>query len=142
MNFELNANVRSAMDEKLMEWEAIVLQATVLKDREMTLRKELFAMAFPKPTEGTNKLEIGNGYLLKGDYKLNRRLDEAALPTVLGKLKEINYPLIDRLVKYKPDMSIAEYRKLTDEQRKIMDECLTTSPGSPTLEIVAPKATA
>jgi hypothetical protein len=46
---------------------------------------------------------------------------------------------IDKLVKWKPEVAITEYRKLTEEERNRFDQCLVIKPGSPSLEIVIPK---
>ena len=124
---------------KLNAWQEQKKIAADSKALEMTLRKELFNKFFPNPEEGVNKLELQDGWGAKGTYKLDRKIDEAALPAVNDQLKELGVAF-DGLVKNKPSLVIKEYKKLNEEHRAIFDEALTTKPGSPTLEITAPKA--
>jgi hypothetical protein len=46
---------------------------------------------------------------------------------------------LEKLVKWKPEVSIKEYRLLTDEQRLLFDQVLVIKPGMPGLDIVIPK---
>lgn len=121
---------------KLYDWSKLREQLAALKDREETLRRELFADFFPAAEEGVNDEELGEGYVLKGTYKINRKLDEAALPAIL---KMLPASVADKVIHYKPGLVLAEYRKLKPVHKKILDEVVTASPGLPTLEIVAPK---
>lgn len=127
------------LSAKIQLWQATKDQADMLAEQEMKLRKELFAEVFPEPKEGVNHFELGNGYKLDGDYKINRNMDEAALPAVLAELRarQVN---TDTLVKYKPSLSISAYKALPDDMRLLFDQCLEIKPGSPSLKIVAPKA--
>lgn len=129
--------------EKLKRWnelrETIAAFKTTI-DEEMTLRKELFAEAFPSPVEGTNNLELPGGWVLKTTYKLDRKLDSSALPAVLAELRKHDVPA-DSLVDYEPKLNLKMYRTLSDANRSIFDQAMTIKPASPTLELNPPKGT-
>lgn len=48
--------------------------------------------------------------------------------------------IAERLIKWTPELSLTEYKQLSDKYRKIIDDVITASEGMPTLEIVEPKA--
>lgn len=127
--------------EKDLAFEKLRLATKVL--REMELRKQIVAMMWPMGQglpgrEGTNNSDIGNGWILKGTIKIERKVDEAALPAVREQLQKM---LInpDTLIKNTPELKTKEYRLLTEEQRLVMDTALVIKPGSPTLELIPPK---
>jgi hypothetical protein len=118
------------------------------KEREAALRKAVFELEFPSPTEGTQRIPLGNGYQLKAVYPLryecgNKQADcdrvEAGL-TELATLGQEAAFVADRLVKWLPEIAIKEYRDLKPEYKVIVDKFVTIKPGMPQLEIEAPKA--
>jgi len=129
---------------KLAEWNnALQLAegAKVLVAKEQELRKEIAALFFLEPTEGTNKVELEQGWTLKLTHKIDRKVDEAALPAVQEQLRllEINP---DPLVKMKPDLDTKAYKALklvNPDAAKVFEQALIIKPASPTLELVAPK---
>lgn len=124
----------------LEEWWKSVQAMTAAKaliDREQMLRKLVFAEFFPAPVEGTNKIDIENGWQLKAVHKLDRKIDEAALPSTLDALRKKGISA-DSLVRYKPEIQIKAFKGLTKEDRDIFSACLTTKPGSPTLDLIPP----
>lgn len=122
-------------------------QLAALKGAEAMLRRRVFAHYFPNPTEGSkdNKVPLndGTGAIVQGEHILNRKVDEGELE----KLKEAmfaegsNLPQLDfsKLIKWKPEVSMTEYRKLTDEERQAFDRCLVVTPGMPGVKVVIPK---
>lgn len=130
--------------EKLQEWQQAVIDAAGAKaliEREQTLRKEVAELFFPAPVEGTNAFELNAGYKLKLTYKLDRKLDEAALPAVMERVRGMQVNT-DELLKFEPTLVLKSYRALMQlhpEAAKVFDEALTIKPASPTLELVAPK---
>lgn len=123
--------------EDLANWYEMSQELRTLRAKESALRKQIFGAAFDNPVEGTNNHELDDGYVLKAKYPLTRTIDEGALAAITEKLTELGvHP--DSLVKYKPELKVAPYRKLNDEQRKLFDQALIIKPGSPTLEIVLP----
>lgn len=123
---------------KLEQWNALKSQLADLTEQERALRVELFGLAFPNPEEGSkyNKLDLPNGYMLQGDYKINRRVDEAALDTVRKQMDPIAF---GRTFRFKPDLITAGLRDLSDDQRAIASQAIIAAPGTPTLAIVQKK---
>ena len=77
---------------KLLEWEAAkaeVLMAKPVIEKEQALRKEVQAMFFPTPEEGTNNFDLAGGYKLKLTYKIDRKVDEGALEAVKEELRKM-----------------------------------------------------
>ena len=124
--------------KKLARWHVVKAEAAAAASEEVTLRKELFGEAFPNPIEGSkeNKCELGDGYILQGDYKINRRVDESALPTVREKL---SHDVFDKVIKFKASLNKAGFNSLTAEQKAIFADAVIETPGTPALEIKQPK---
>ena len=127
---------------KLTEWQNAKAEANKVNpiiEKEQALRKEVFDLFFPAPTEGTNKFDLPEGWVLKGTYKIDRKVDEQAVPAITEALRGMGVN-VDLLVTYEPKLKTATYKELTAEQRVVFDQALTIKPGSPTLELVPPKA--
>lgn len=131
---------------KLQEWHQAVLAAQEAKKvvgAEQALRKEVMALFFPEPVEGTNKFELEAGWSLKATHKIERKVDEAALPAVLQQLREMGVNP-DPLIRTKPDLDTKAYRSLVQsnpDAAHVFEQALTIKPGSPTVELIPPKAT-
>lgn len=121
------------------QWYKMHQELSRLRAAEMLLRKKIFSGLFPEPVEGTNKHELGDGWLLKATYSLTRDIDPGALSVARDMLieRKINP---DVLVNYKPSLVKSAYNKLTDDERAFFDQVLIVKPGSPSLEIVLPKS--
>lgn len=132
------------VDEALVKWGAISEQLETIKTAEMNLRKIIFGECFPNPKEGTNNLELGAGYILKGTHKLSYNVSNQddvctkALEAIHDTGNEGPF-IAERLIKWKPELSTSEYKKADDKYKKLLEPCLTIKPGSPSLELVAPK---
>lgn len=130
---------------KLQEWHQAVLAAQEAKkvvEAEQALRKEVMALFFPEPVEGTNKFELEAGWSLKATHKIERKVDEAALPAVLQQLREMGVNP-DPLIRTKPDLDTKAYKSLVQinpDAAHVFEQALTIKPGSPTVELVPPKA--
>lgn len=133
------------INEVMAEWGKLAQQLEDLKTLEAAYRMAVYEIQFPECEEGTNRLELGNGYSLKCVAKLNYTLankngeTEAALDE-LEKTGEQGKFLADRLVKWSPDLSVKEYRDLDPKYKTIIDKVLTIKPGTPQMEIEEPKA--
>lgn len=127
-----------ALLTKLEKWHTLKAEAAKLAEAEKELRLEIFNMAFPKPEEGSkyNKLDLADGYVLQGDYKINRRVDEAALAEVQKKMDPVSF---GRTFKFKPDLITAGFRDLDEKQAAIASMAVISSPGTPALSIVQKK---
>jgi hypothetical protein len=140
-------------DALLLLWQQKKDAIETAKAEEMDLRKYIVKREFPKPNEGMNNKELGNGYTLKAGVKYNYNLaDNDTVEATLEKLSNLGNAgsaISDRLVSWKPNFLLTEYRQLiedkdkgskfADDALKIITEMLTITEGAPTLEIKAPK---
>lgn len=154
---------------ELAEWyklrARIDAECTPLINQERALRKRLFDHFFPSPTEGTNNYVLPDGYIVKGKYPIDRKVDPGSLDglrtlrvmdvsaeflaslhvdtagvdpeTLVTKVMHLN---LDALLRYTPDLEVKAYRTLTAEQQAIFDRCMTIKPGSIAMEVVPPTA--
>lgn len=115
------------------------------KQTEALLRSRVFHGFFPEPVEGTNKHEIndGTGAVLKATHVIIRTVDEPSLEALQNAIgvEGSNVPKLPlgKLIRWKPEVVIAEYRKLTAEEMHAFDTALIIKPGSPQLEVTIPK---
>jgi len=120
-------------------WEQVSNLLSEIKDREMDMRLRLFAGAFANPKEGTNTHRLPDGREIKGQYKVNRYIDEAALPSTLQALREHGVANTDVLVRYKPELAKREWNSLSDEAKLMFSPAIIATPATPSLEVVIPK---
>jgi len=130
--------------EHLKEWYALKQQVDELKGKEVVLRQFIVAGLFPDPKEGTNThpLNDGTGAVAKATHVINRAVQVEQLEELEKSLEtDNNLPKLDldKLIKWKPEVAIKEYRTLTDEERHLFDQVLVIKPGMPGLEIMIPK---
>ncbi len=130
--------VQEVTQEDLNLWYKLTEELARVKVAEMELRKKIFGAKFPSPVEGTNTIPLTEGWVLKGQYKIDRKVDEAAVVALTPVLKEHKIP-IKELIIYKPELAIREYRNLDEAQMAIFNQVLLIKPGSPSLEIVKPR---
>ena len=140
-------------DQLLMLWDSKKKAIEVAKEEEMDLRKYIVGRAFPKKTEGTNTKELGNGYQLKAGIKYNYNLaDNDTVEDCLSRIAKIDNTgafIADRLVSWKPNFLLTEYRALVEDKEKgsksaeailnIVNNMLTITEAAPSLEIKEPK---
>src|SRR5699024_2831301 len=107
--------------DQIHEWWNMKQQVDILKAKESDLRQQIITAAFPGIQEGTENADLPQGYKLSVTGKLNRNIDEAALPAVLEQMGE---GAEDNLIERKPSLVMKEYRKLSDKQRKVFDQAL------------------
>ena len=146
--------VTAVTAEDLATWYQMQAELTALKASEAMLRSRIYKHFFPKAaageegTEGTNTVELedGTGAVLKAQRKVDRKVLEPELDAYKAALKEegCNLPKLplNKLIKWKPELSVSEYRKLTAEEQKACDTFLNIKDGSPQVEIVIPKRAA
>jgi hypothetical protein len=128
-------------------------QLIEVKAKELELRKYIVDRAFPEKHEGTNTLELGQGYELKANVKFNYRLaDNETVERTLARIAAIGNKgsfIADRLVSWSPSFLLTEYRELQAEAEKgsqeakeilkLTNEMLTIEDAAPALDIKAPK---
>lgn len=136
------------IDQVMLEWQKSKAELDACKEREAALRRAVFEVKFPTKKEGTQRIELGNGYHLKAVYPMTyncgTKPDDLAKVTnglnELAALGEEAKFIAQRVVKWMPEVSISEYRQLKPEYKMIVDKFVTIKPGSPQLEIEEPKA--
>jgi hypothetical protein len=119
-------------------WYEMDKQIKALKGQEMLLRLKIFKGKFVDPKEGTNSVDLPDGFVLKGKRTINRDVDAAALATLREQFRDAGIN-VDELIRYKPELKVGEYRTLTAEQMLIFDQALVIKDGAPALEIMMPK---
>ena len=114
------------------------------KETEMELRKQVQKMFFPTPEKGTQRVDLAMGYKLKLVHKINYTLGNNDLVNkALDEMAAVGNEgtfIAERLVSWKPSLSVREYDALNPQYKAIINKVLTTSDGAPTLEIEEPKA--
>lgn len=127
-------------------------QATPIIVAERVARAELVAHVFSDAPVGTNNFALPEQWTLKYvrslDYKLDNTPVDPNDPSgttrtelMLDKLAALGNDgqfIAERVVKWKPELSVSEYKKLTPEQRAIVDTVLTTSDASPEVTLIPP----
>ena len=150
------SNPWDAMNEDalLLEWQKKKNAIETAKAEEMELRKYIVTREFPKPKEGMNTKELGAGYQLKAGVKFNYNLaDNDTVEATLEKLSNMGAAgsaIADRLVSWKPNFLLTEYRQLCEDKDKgsqfaqtalsVINDMLTITEAAPTLEIKEPKS--
>ena len=124
----------------IMEWERATKALAEAKNYEMDLRKYIMGKLFPDAKEGTNNLELGNGYKLTVVVKFNYKFENNdKVQEMIMEFERIGSDVSARLVKWKPEPSITEYRKLTGMSKAIADKAIIITDATPSLEIKVPK---
>lgn len=120
--------------QDIIDWYELVEKLKVLKAQELEMRVKLFSTYFPEPEEGTNFCDIQGGELvadLPYSYTLDRDTMEEALESIPTTKR-------DKLIGWKPSLVTSVYNKLSvGARKKFTAACLTVTPGTPSLKIVA-----
>ncbi len=120
------------LDKLLTDWVKAEANATHWAQEELTLRKKIFEGNFKNPVAGMNKLKIGHGMALIGDYRLNYTIDKAVLEESRG---FIPAALLDEIISYRPEVKGGAFRKLSADDKKHFAAIITEKPGTPGLEL-------
>ena len=134
-------------DTLIQNWLDAKSAAASAVELERNLRQAVMLAFYPEqqPEKGTFNQGLGNGYKLKFGFKQNLNLNAALVNDVLSEIERSSEDgrfIAERLVKFKPELSLTEYNNLSDNHRRIIDRIVTTKPASPTIEFVEPKAKA
>jgi hypothetical protein len=140
-------------------WDTTKKALEAAKADEMALRKLCVETLVAQPQEGTNNVELANGYVAKAvcNYSYNvikpegERDKISAVDKCIDAFRRISNEgafIAERLFKFNVDISITEYRKLAEEAQtsavaasllRELNKVLSIVPKAPTLEIKAPK---
>lgn len=129
-----------SLNQAIQEWWLVDQHMAEVKARELALRKRIFDEAFPAPTEGSanNKMPLSEGWILQGDYKINRTVDEATVVSFRAMGDNVA-AIVDSVIKWKPELKLKEWKALDAETRKLLAEMVIEKPGTPALEVKLPK---
>lgn len=141
MNFDAAQVVEQASNQDILDWIEARKELARVKAKESALRGKIQKYFFTTPEEGTNYFDLGNGYRLKYVHKLSRKIDTALFTNLLPMFAQNGIDQ-NQLAEFKPELKVTYYKKtLSDEQRLIVNQCVTVSPAAGTLEFVPPKGT-
>lgn len=128
--------------QKLQEWADACADAETAKlviEKEQKLRRELMAMYFMSPVEGTQYVNLPNGWKLKLVHKIDRKVDEKTIGAISDELRMAGFDP-NLVFKWKPELSVTGFKALAVEGQKIAAQAFTEKPANtPTIELVEPK---
>lgn len=139
-------------DALLLDWQAKKSALDLAKEAEIEARKQAVAfMHDPQLSGTTENVELGGGYKAKMKVPVrygflqssDGKTDKAAIESALSRIESTGSAgelIASRIVKWNPELSLTEYKQLSPEFKTIIDSVIVTSEGTPTLEIVEPKA--
>ena len=84
--------------------------------------------------EGTNTVKLATGDELKIVRPYDRKVDKAIFSSIVQQLMEKGVD-VNEVIETKVELRVGNYKKLTEEQRAVMDECVTGKWGSPQVSI-------
>lgn len=100
------------------------------QEQERKLRLAILEKVFPGAGEGTLNEDFGD-IRIKGVFKNNVNIDNKLFDTVYKSMSKAEKACFS----FVPNISISAYKKLTDEERVVIDDVLEIKPGLPALEI-------
>jgi hypothetical protein len=115
------------------------------KEDESIKRQKVCDLFFPNGhvPKGTNNIELGNGYVLKIVGKLNFTVDAKEVDAVklaLSQQGEVAAFIGEKLFKHSYELSVTQYNDLPPNLRPLVLPAVSSKPGTPTVEVIAPKA--
>lgn len=138
-------------DFRLMDWQNKKAALETAKQDELQARAAaVIFMHDPSKSGKTETVDLGGGYAAKFKVPLNYgfvknaddKIDKKKIDAALSKIEKdgaLGEHIAERLVKWSPSLSLSEYKTLSEKHKKIIDEVIVTSEGTPTLEIKEPK---
>lgn len=134
-------------EQLLAAWSQAQRSLSEAKANEAVLRTQVierFSTVTDEMASGMENIDIGYGYDLKIERKLNYRLatakDYEAVHKVIDAIEAMGPAeqlIADRLFKQKFDISVSEYKLLdgASQIKKLVDGVLTISAATPSVEI-------
>lgn len=137
-------------DKFLMDWRAKKATLEAAKKAELEARLQIVEMLHdPSRSGSTETTDLGQGYKLKikvpvyygfvkdadGDLpldKIEHILETIENDSEYGKIAAQN------IIRWKPELSVTEYKNLQVKYRLLIDDVLVTSEGTPSVELIEP----
>ena len=129
--------------DAIQAWQNTKAQLDALKASELSQRLDLVAtLPFnSEKEEGGQTVKLGGGWRFALDKPVDNKMETKNNDAVVAALTALHahnpLALID-LMRWEPVMSQAAYKKLTDEEKKILAPVVTSKPGTPSLELKPP----
>lgn len=120
----------------LGEWFLKKQELAKVQASERALRDTVVSLYLPENVkkEGTNTIKLPTGDELKIVCAIDRKVDKAIFSSIIEQLLEKGVD-VNEVVETKVELRVGHYKKLTEEQRNVMDECVTSKWGSPQVSI-------
>lgn len=139
-NAQRNALLKAHQDSVNALNEAKALESKL----RMEVLTSLFSYDENNLRSGTENIDLGDNWVCKAEFKTSHKLDnkDNAVEYMLDKLESMGEEgkfLAERIVKFKPELSLTEYKTLPSEYRAIVDTVVTTKNSLPTVSIVQRK---
>jgi hypothetical protein len=119
-------------------WESASLRLEAAKAEEAVLRKQVIEAAFNRLEVGTNKRELVPGIVLSAVLKQTIAAERDSDKTYTSFIHHMSYlpgDVREELVTWKPEISMSAYKRLTDDQRKIVDHVVVIKDATPSLSV-------
>jgi hypothetical protein len=126
-----------------LEWANADYALKKAKADEGAKRAELVKACFPDGlVEGTNRAELAGGYVVKAVVTPRPKIpDIPLLKAAIAKLEAVGEAgklLAQRLVKWKPELSVGEWKKLEPKHRAMFAKAVSIEPSGPAVELIEP----
>jgi hypothetical protein len=116
--------------------------AATFKQKEAELRTEIVKRSFAESPNGTTNVNLPKGFVLKCVKKVNYNVDQKEVTAALNEIQKLGNEgqfIAGRLIKWKAELSLTEYKLAPANVKSVIDRVITIVPAMPTLEIVEPK---
>ena len=115
---------------KLLEWQKAKDRLDEYKAKEKELRLAILDDLFPSAGEGSLSASVGR-YIVKGSFKNSTTVSKEDWEERSGVFTEEQLACVN----FKPSFLSSKFKLLDDEERFMVEECLTIKPALPTLTI-------
>lgn len=116
--------------EKIEVYNVVKTALDNAKEQEAKLRIEILDELFPAAGEGTLNMIVGE-YKVKGTFGLNYTINQEKLDETIHLMTDDERDCI----KFKPNLSLTNYKKLDTAERQLLDECISVKPAMPSIKI-------
>lgn len=123
----------------VLAWKAQADALASAKEKEAELRAAAIALVFPDGlVAGTTRHQLADGTTLKAEVRVSAKVDQKLIGAALAKLKKtaVGRLIADRLVKWKAEASVSEFKALSLVHRDLVKDAIVLVDGNPSLEVV------